>query len=153
MSKKRKYVKKQIDDSLKLTKNEILKFGHITYINEYFNYLDTDDIQHDLHVEDGYPKKYECGCEVVVYDNFADDPDCRNVYTGSRIIKSKIKKVNNCEYHLKIVNKRKELLNELNELEANNGEFIPCVVRENNENLYHRKLHERDIITQTVELN
>ena len=74
------------------------------------------------------------------------------MYSGSRIIKNKIRKVINCDYHSEIVNKRKQLLKELHELENNHGEFIPRVVREiNNKFMEFSSLPNRDVISQTVE--
>lgn len=155
MKKKQEYIEKEVNDALKLTPEEILKFGHISYINNYYKCIDLAsnecDFKKSLNIEEGYPKKYECGCEVVVYDNFIGNPYYRIASSSQRIVKNKIRKVINCPNHLKIVNERKKLLNELKNLEDSNIEFIPCVVRTLNQYFYTDKLSNRDIISQTVE--
>lgn len=75
MSHKRKYIEEtenEIENDLKLTPEEILKFGNMCYINSYYKCFDYDSSK-NLHFEDKYPKKYNCGCKVIVYDNFEKD--------------------------------------------------------------------------------
>jgi len=156
MSKRKNCNEKYIDESVKLSDKEISKFGHMSYINHHYKCFDScDNTKNTLNIVDDYPKTYDCGCTVAIYDNYVGDEYCRNVYSGTRIIKNKIIKVKNCETHLAIVNRRKELLKELEEIENTNFDLIPRVIRTLNKHFYAEMsvtLSEKDVITQTVEL-
>lgn len=141
----------EIDEKLKLTEEEIKKFGHMCYKNDYYNWIDYKNSNKPLNM---IVKKHECGCKVITYDNYVGNIYSRNVYYRSRIILDKIIKVNNCEMHEKIVNERKKLLEQLQKLEDDYNEFIPRVVRKLNKNCLGcvNFIPECDIISQTVEL-
>ena len=142
----------QLPDNLKLTPEEIKKFGGMSYYNTHYHSFDSSSNKED--VLNMVVTKHDCGCEVVTYDNYVGLTYSRNVYYETRIIKNKITKANNCKTHQKIVDKRKKLLQQLQELEDGNIEFIPRVVRKLNNkciNEYHN-IPEQDIITQIIEL-
>lgn len=143
-----------MDNKLNLTGEEIKNFGSMCYINEHYKCIDYDkNDRKTLNIVGGFPKKYECGCKVIIYDNFVGDEKSRNVHSSRRIIKNKIIKANNCETHQIIVNKRKKLLKKLKKLENKYDEIIPRVVRTINKDFYYRPISDDNVITETVEID
>lgn len=147
-----------IEEELKITKSEHMRFGQMYHINHHFRSFDRDN-----NTSYGNPKQkvlnsveqtYECGCKVITYDNYAKDRYERNIYCGQRFIENKIIKAINCETHQRIVDKRKKLLEKLKKLEDDYGELIPRVIRTVGKHCYSEFVStpEDQIITQTVEL-
>lgn len=145
-------------DALKITKSEHKRFGHMVHINHHYRTFDRDttmSYRSEKLVElNNIEHSYECGCKVIIYDNYAKERNERNVYCGQRFIENKIIKAKNCEMHQRIVDKRKKLLKKLKKLEDSYGEVIPRVIRTVGKHCYseHVVTPEDLIISQTVEL-